>query len=238
MADFENMLTQEQIKKRQGIAGSAFLLAVSADVIVRILKAAGVIDELMSWYIIPVAMMSVFGFGILYSLASNSIAEIFALCQGVIVAFFSLLATFVIYSENNRRDDVYTPILLVSCIGFVLLSMYMHTVLLSSGNFKPSSLRWIALVPLSYLGDVCRYLCWLQNYADDPPYLSNWSVDNPLSVYVAWFVLMISAIGCWRLCHSEPFSAQNDDFSMPRWSPLNRFFVGYAAAVVTIFWLF
>lgn len=232
------MLTKEQIKKRQNAAGSAFLLAVVADVIVRMLKEAGVIDPLMSWYLIPVCLMSVFGFCLLYSIASNSIAEIFAVCQGVIVAFFSLLATFVIYSEYKMTEDVYTPILLVACIGFMLLSMYMHTVLLNSGKFDLSSLRWIALVPLSYLGDVCRYLCWLQNYTADPPLLSNWTVDNKLSVYVSWFVLLISAAGCWRLCHSAPFSAQNDDFSIPHWSPLNRYFVGYALSVVLIFWLF
>lgn len=232
------MLTQRQIKRRQDIAGGTFVLVVVIDVIVRVLKFADVIDDLMSWYLVPVGMLAVFGFYMLYSIASTSIAEIFAVCQGVIVAFFSLLATFVIYAELDRYDSVYTPVLLVSCIGFVMLSMYMHTVLLSSGKFSQDALMWVAMVPLPYLGDVCRYFCWLQNYTHSSAVLGDWEVGNQLSSFLAWFVLLISAEGCWRLCHSEPFSAKTDDFSMPHWSPVNRYFVGYGVAILAILYMY
>lgn len=232
------MLTKEQIKKRQDVAGGTFVLVVVIDVIVRLLKLVGVVDDLMSWYIVPVGVLTVFGFYLLYSISSNSIAEIFAVCQGVIVAFFSLLATFVIYAEIDRSDSLYTPTLLVACIGFVILSMYMHTVLLSSGKFSAASLQWISLVPLPYVGDVCRYYCWLQNYTESASTLGNWEVGNELSPYLSWFVLLVSAVGCWRLCHSEPFMARNDDFSIPHWSPLNRYFFAYAIAIISIFLIF
>lgn len=232
------MLTKEQIKKRQDIAGGTFVFVVVIDVIVRLLKLVNVVDELMSWYIVPVGVMAVFGFYLLYSIASNSTAEIFAVCQGVIVAFFSLLATFVIYAEINSRDSLNTPTLLMACMGFLILSMYIHTVLLSSGKFSMASLQWIALVPLPYVGDVCRYYCWLQNYTNSTTPLGNWEVGNLCSQYLSWFVLLVSAVGCWRLCHSEPFSAKNDDFSIPHWSPLNRYFVGYAIAILSIFLIY
>ena len=192
------------IRRRQNFCGGIFTTMFVFQLVYQLMIFHHGLEEVSVWFSLGVGLLSVIGFGTLFTLASNMASSTFAIFLTGIELFFAVGRP--ILHTLSLDDKRYYAIVFYICVAFCFVALYLWTVLLNNSKFKRSAWPWILILPLPFVVNIIGYAGYLSIFRDINNLaniiISNGAVTPILRICLA----VILPVGYWYLSHSDSFS--------------------------------
>lgn len=144
-----------RVRRMQNIAFAVFLLSCAVDLTFRILKAAQLLPPSNYAYYVTMGGVTIWGFLLMYALASNLSSDFFAASQIMLELFFPVAVPVIMYLGTDNIDDylsIYYLSMLISAT-----SVYTWAMLLHNSRFRGWKKLWTAALPLTTIMNFIQY---------------------------------------------------------------------------------
>lgn len=229
-------IEQTKISRAQNICGGVFVFLYILNFAFRLLQYNDVIPYGTIWINISLGILGIIGFTLLSKLSSNMAADFFAVCQiGMEVFFSAALPVLSVYFSAD--SDFYEPVFWL-CIGFSMFSIYFWSVLFNNCKFSVGDKMWVLLLPLINIYNIAHYFNCISRINDSDAVFRGAFYDNNAMMVLRLCLIPLVSLGYWKLCHSEAFSGPQENFTTPKMTPFNVYFISYVALVAVAYYAF
>lgn len=227
---------QTRVTRAQNVCGGVFVFLYTLNFVFRLLQYNEILPYGTIWINITLGVLGVVAFTLLNNTASTMAAEFFAVSQIGLEVFFSV-ALPVLSAYFDDESDFYEPVFWLSIV-FCVLSLYFWSMLFKNSKFSVADKMWIYLLPLLNVYNIAHYFNCISRIHDRDAVFRGAFYDNDAMMILRLCLLPLMAIGYWKLCHTEVFSGPKDNFTSPKMSPFNLYFLSYCLLVAAAYYAF